>query len=565
MDTTTWVDIPELGEIMNNIGNHTINVCEESYGFVPCSTNVAGNIMLMLGYGYMLLTAARLISAGSELLLQVLNPGIIGGLLLPVLGAFPDSLLIVVSGLAGTREEAQDEVLVGVGVLAGSTIMLLTIGWGGSLVLGRCDLVGPNKTAKDKTLTHGWDLFHTGVTTDQQTRFGAVIMILSTIPFFIIEVPQIDKHPSEGKPTALAGWVIALSGLVLYCIYQLVSPWQQQKKIERARMELIRTKGLRSLSSYATYKSWGGLLSEDGTRPNQEALERIFKFFDKNHDGLLSRNELEGLVVGLGVQHEHYVPNETEVEAWMSEFDVNADGNVSQKEFVNGITKWTRSVHEQRLRNPSRALQANPILKNPPHFSFEAQDAQSAYELLLAEQGVVEDEEEDEEHADKPLTKSQVYKRAALLLLAGTILVGFFADPMVNAINNFSKASQIPAFFVAFVVTPFASNASELLSSLLFAMKKRKRNISLTYSQIYGAITMNNTLCLGIFLVLVWARGLVWNFSSEVLVILLCTFAIGYIGSRHLTFPHWMAYLALAFYPLSIALVAFLDYGLGWQ
>lgn len=66
--------------------------------------------------------------------------------------------------------QAQQEVLVGVGVLAGSTILLLTVGWAGSLVVGRCDLSGPGETAKDLTLTRGFDLFRTGITTDEQTR-----------------------------------------------------------------------------------------------------------------------------------------------------------------------------------------------------------------------------------------------------------------------------------------------------------------------------------------------------------------------------------------------------------
>ena len=32
------------------------------------------------------------------------------------------------------------QVAVGVGTLAGSTVMLLTIAWGGAIVVGRCDL-----------------------------------------------------------------------------------------------------------------------------------------------------------------------------------------------------------------------------------------------------------------------------------------------------------------------------------------------------------------------------------------------------------------------------------------
>jgi hypothetical protein len=36
---------------------------------------------------------------------QVMNPGLIGGLVLPILGAFPDSILILVSGFGGTPEQ----------------------------------------------------------------------------------------------------------------------------------------------------------------------------------------------------------------------------------------------------------------------------------------------------------------------------------------------------------------------------------------------------------------------------------------------------------------------------
>ena len=46
------------------------------------------------------------------------------------------------------------------------------------------------------------------------------------------------------------------------------------------------------------------------------------------------------------------------------------------------------------------------------------------------------------------------------------------------------QASKIPPFFVAFCVTPLASNASELVSSLYFASRKHVKNISLTFCQV---------------------------------------------------------------------------------
>lgn len=55
-----------------------------------------------------------MLSEGSELLLEVLNPGIIGGVVLPVLGALPDSLIILTS-LSAPAAEAQEQVAVGIG------------------------------------------------------------------------------------------------------------------------------------------------------------------------------------------------------------------------------------------------------------------------------------------------------------------------------------------------------------------------------------------------------------------------------------------------------------------
>ena len=71
------------------------STCDQTYGFLPCTTTVIGNIFLIAVYGYLMFMAASYLSRGSELLLQILGPGIIGGLFLPILGALPDALLIL--------------------------------------------------------------------------------------------------------------------------------------------------------------------------------------------------------------------------------------------------------------------------------------------------------------------------------------------------------------------------------------------------------------------------------------------------------------------------------------
>ena len=68
---------------------------------------------------------------------------------------------VAVSGLGASQEEAQSEVLVGMGLVAGSSVMVLTALWGSCLIAGRCDLVQNRRgvlVAKDKTLTRGFSL-----------------------------------------------------------------------------------------------------------------------------------------------------------------------------------------------------------------------------------------------------------------------------------------------------------------------------------------------------------------------------------------------------------------------
>lgn len=70
------------------------------------------------------------------------------------------------------------------------------------------------------------------------------------------------------------------------------------------------------------------------------------------------------------------------------------------------------------------------------------------------------------------------------MLAGGIALCAAFSDPLVEALSDVSEETGVAPFFVGFVLTPLASNASEVLSSLRFASAKRTKNISLTFSQV---------------------------------------------------------------------------------
>ncbi|KAK9867487.1 hypothetical protein WJX84_007699, partial [Apatococcus fuscideae] len=176
------------------------------------------------------------------------------------------------------------------------------------------------------------------------------------------------------------------------------------------------------------------------------------------------------------------------------------------------------------------------------------------------------DDEDDAAAREGPqLSTTQLAWASVGRLLVGITVCAIFSDPLVDALGVFSKASGIPPFFVAFVLTPLGSSAGELISCVRFASKRRQKNISLTFSNIYGSVTMNNSLCLGIFLLIIYSRHLEWVYSSEVTVVVGCTVLVGLLASSRRTFKSIWAVPVIAAYPLSIFAVWWLDKTLGWQ
>ena len=101
-------------------------------------------------YSYILFKGASLISDGSELLLLIPRwSGLIGSIVLPFLGAVPDSaigsvnlfgfLVVLFAGL-GDEASVKKQISIGIGALAGSTILLITIPWALSIIAGRVSL-----------------------------------------------------------------------------------------------------------------------------------------------------------------------------------------------------------------------------------------------------------------------------------------------------------------------------------------------------------------------------------------------------------------------------------------
>ncbi|KAF0934484.1 hypothetical protein E2562_025561 [Oryza meyeriana var. granulata] len=513
--------------------------CEMSYGFLPCTTTAGGNLFLVLAYGFLMFKSATYLSAGSELLLEILGPGIVGGLFLPILGALPDALLILFSGLSGTKEVAQSQVLIGMGLLAGSTVMLLTLLWGSCVVVGKCDL-SEDSTAIDSRDTKSFSLLGSGVSTDKQTSYAARIMAISVLPFIIVQIPKIFKLHSGHQITVLIGLIVAALLLLSYCLYQIFQPWIQRRRLEYSRLKHV----MSGLLRHAQMHAFGRLLDDEG-RPNVSVIEKLFHKIDLDNDGKLERGELRAFIVGINFEDIDWDSN-LAADQVMADFDTSRNNSIEKGEFVNGMLRWL----DEAKRTVASGAYSKKFLND---FHVRTRDEQN---LLL-------DKDEEEGEADGNPTWTCI--KAILLLLLGTAMAAAFADPLVDAVHNFSNATHIPSFFISFIAMPLATNSSEAVSAIIFASRKKQRTLSLTFSEVYGGVTMNNTLCLAVFLSLVYLRGLTWDFSSEVLIILLVCIIMGLFASFRTNFPLWTCFIAFLLYPLSLIMVYILDYKFGWS
>merc|ERR1719473_1532501 len=80
---------------------------------------------------------------------------------------------------------------------------------------------------------------------------------------------------------------------------------------------------------------------------------------------------------------------------------------------------------------------------------------------------------DDEEEEDLPEDLSclspeeqqkRIKMRSGWKLGIGTILIVIFSDPMVDVLQEMSDRLGCPSFYVAFVLAPLVSNASELIA-----------------------------------------------------------------------------------------------------
>jgi hypothetical protein len=198
--------------------------------FVPPDLcNWSQLIFLSFVYAYVLCEGSNLISDGSELLLLVPSlAGLIGSIVLPVLGAVPDGMMVLFSGL-GDPATVDKQIGVGIGTMAGSTVMLLTMSWflaiyGGRVNItksGRCTYHPPDNAPE------GWEklfppentsLTRTGVKVKSSIRENAYYMLITGFGFVVVQIGSYANmvYPGAQQIFYWIGLAWGFGGFVVY-------------------------------------------------------------------------------------------------------------------------------------------------------------------------------------------------------------------------------------------------------------------------------------------------------------------------------------------------------------
>jgi len=148
--------------------------------------------------------------------------------------------------------------------------------------------------------------------------------------------------------------------------------------------------------------------------------------------------------------------------------------------------------------------------------------------------------------------------RAVKLMAIGTILVLLFSDPAVDILSEMAERLGVDAFYVAFVLAPMASNASEMVAAYNYAAKKTQQTIIISLGALEGAACMNNTYCLAVFMGIVFFRGVTWTFTAETLSIVFVEIGVAFMAFKRIQ-TLLDGFMILSLYPLSLLLVYFLE------
>ncbi|XP_074342228.1 sodium/calcium exchanger NCL2-like [Apium graveolens] len=324
---------------------------------------------------------------------------------------------------------------------------------------------------------------------------------------------------------------------------QVVQPLINKKKEELAKIEHFMARILKKIQSEAI--DAGCLLNDDG-KPDLDRINSLFDKYDSDKNKVISQLELRSLIQTVKFGDKWITNHDMVVDKVMKDFDDDGDQLITSEEFVRGVTRWLKkATHETKCTDAKRSVEEyDKILwKEVDSMVNEEQVGQKTYKLML----------------------TWGFNKALLQVILGFMMLTYLASPLSRSTRQFSNAVGIPSFFISFVIIPVAMQARKAIAAIFPAAQKNKRTASLTFSELYGNVVMNNIMGMTTLLAIVYVKDLRWDYSAEVLIMLVVCAVIGLVAFLSSKYPLWTCLLAFSLYPFSLVLFYVLQSVWGWK
>merc|ERR1711981_1114360 len=403
----------------------------------------------------------------------------------------------------------------------------------------------------------------TGETGSVVVRNMAYWMAITSLPYLVIEVGALIAEAenggilnqqnlddvtleSEGSPErvyAIVGTLMTIGFFLAYLKYQndRTSPSVASKQVRAVQNTVSGGSGLvaavrplleamekqeQEMSQTGASQSLIQAESKRSMTMLQNVLRPFFSKYDVDGSGTLETSELGRVFMDLNEPKSAH-----ELEALFKNFDTDQSGEISFVEFCDGV----RSYIGKKKANESAAIDRTPS--------------------RVEEESKEDDGDESAQEKFKTIEEQQaaIKRSAAYLCGVGTIVVLIFSDPISDVLTAIGERIGVNAFYVAFVVAPLITNGSELMASYTFAQKKTMKSMTVAYEQLLGAAVMNNTYCF--FLFLIATQGLYWNYTAEVIAILLAELCVFVVATQFKVHTMKTAICVSAIYPATILVV----------
>ena len=175
---------------------------------------------------------------------------------------------------------------------------------------------------------------------------------------------------------------------------------------------------------------------------------------------------------------------------------------------------------------------------------------ENSYEVIASSQDI-----------DPQMNPDAVYVQGLLWALAqiiiGISIIVTFAIPAVNTTMDFCNSIGIeaPELLVSFLVFPIINNGYLYVATCRQAMELKKREISISFTNLFQLVMLHNTFCLSLFSLMIFVHNLSWNWLSETSITLLIMIVVCFIASFISILRSVKGFFIMLFYPFSILLI----------